>query len=1084
MKRWFNNNVNIFYHHFCKKVDPNDKRHGGELVASVLKAQGVQHIFTLSGGHIAPVLTGAEKLGIRIVDTRHEVTTVFAADASARIAVVTAGPGVTNTITAVKNAQMAESPIILMGGAAAGILKGRGALQDIEQAQLFKTITKKQFIVEKVRDIVPMMKEAFQLAQSGTPGPVYVELPIDILYPYNIIAKEFVSQTSSKTMQGKFVNWYLENYLKNLFAGAWDGELDLKPLPVDIPYPTESDISKAIDLLREAKRPLVILGSQSVLPPVGADNLRKAVEELGIPCYLGGMSRGLLGRNSPINMRQARRDALRDADLVILGGSVADFRLSYGRVFSKKSKIIAINRNKEQLYKNAGIFWQPSLAIQGDPAKFFVQIVDKFRSTNKYNVDTEWVKMLRDRDQEKESKAMQMASGKTDQHLNPLKVLSTLDETFDEKTVLVADGGDFVGSAAYILRPRGPLTWLDPGAFGTLGVGAGFAIGAKLCRPDHDVVVIFGDGSLGYSLAEFDTMVRHNLPIMAVVGNDACWTQIAREQIPMLGSDVSCNLAFCNYENAVEGLGASGIKLDANENDKLKEMFQEAQKRVRDGKPVLVNVLIGKSKFREGSISNAYIGGEWRPSISGKQFDVFNPANNELIGNVTECNRQDAIDAVNAAKEAFRTWSSTTAKERAQLLQKLYQSQMEHSEQLAQLITIEMGKPIREARGEIVYGASFLEWFAEEARRVNGAILQSPWKDKQLTYRREPCGVVGIITPWNFPNAMITRKLAAALAVGCTVVIKPAEDTPYSALALADLAEKVGFPPGVINILPTSRTMTPEIGNYLCDTPDISVISFTGSTEVGKYLLKRGSDTVKRIVMELGGDAPFIVFNSADIAKAVDGLIVAKFRNAGQTCVCANRIFVQDGIHDQFVTELSNRMKNELIIGNGMDDRTTIGPLINDRAIAKVRSHIDDALANGAQLVQGGKKVNPDDDRCYFYEPTLLTGVNESMIISKEETFGPVAAILKFKNEDDVLQMANNCRRGLAGYFYSRNYAQIDRISRRLEVGMVGINDGLLSTCEAPFGGVKESGLGREGSHFGVDEFVNVKYVCLGGLQP
>ncbi|XP_017476855.1 PREDICTED: acetolactate synthase-like protein [Rhagoletis zephyria] len=608
MKRWLNNNVNIFYHHFCKKIDPNDKRHGGDLVASVLKSHGVQHVFTLSGGHVAPVLTGAEKLGIKIIDTRHEVTTVFAADASARlsgvpgVAVVTAGPGVTNTVTAVKNAQMAESPIVLLGGAAAGILKGRGALQDIEQLSIFKTITKKQFIIEKVRDIVPMMKEAFQTAQSGTPGPVYVELPIDILYPYAIISKEFISSTGGKSLQGKLVDWYLNNYLQNLFAGAFDDEHpDLSPLPVDIPYPSEADIGKAIELLTQAKKPLVILGSQSVLPPVGANALRKAVEDLGIPVYLGGMSRGLLGRNSPINMRQARREALRDADLVILGGSVADFRLSYGRVFSKKSKIIAINRSREQLYKNAGVFWQPSVAVQGDPAKFFVEVANKLKGT--FKVDADWVKTLRDRDTEKESKATQMANQPTDRHLNPLKVLQTLENTMDDNTILVADGGDFVGSAAYILRPRGPLSWLDPGAFGTLGVGAGFALGAKLCRPDADVIVVFGDGSLGYSLAEFDTMVRHKLPVMAVVGNDACWTQIAREQLPMLGSDVSCRLAFTNYDKAAEGLGAAGIKLTATENDTLKEKFEEAKSRVRGGQPVLINVLIGKSKFREGSIS-------------------------------------------------------------------------------------------------------------------------------------------------------------------------------------------------------------------------------------------------------------------------------------------------------------------------------------------------------------------------------------------------------------------------------------------------------------------------------------------------
>ena len=384
-------------------------------------------MFTLSGGHIAPVLTGAEKAGIRIVDTRHEVTSVFAADASARmsgvpgVAVVTAGPGVTNTVTAVKNAQMAESPIILLGGAAASILKGRGALQDIEQLSLFKTITKKQFVIDKVRDIVPLMKEAFQVAQSGTPGPVYVELPIDVLYPYPIISKEIVGTAAQgKGFAGKAVGWYLNNYVQNLFAGAFDSEPDLKPLPVDIPYPSDTDVQKAIELITQAKKPLVILGSQSVLPPVGAENLRKSLENLGIPCYLGGMSRGVLGRKSEIQMRQDRRDALKEADLVILGGSVADFRLSYGRVFSKRSKIIAVNRNREQLHKNAGIFWNPSLSVLGDPAKFFVDVSSKLKSG--YKVDPEWVRTLRERDNAKESKAVQMAAQPTEKNLNPLKV--------------------------------------------------------------------------------------------------------------------------------------------------------------------------------------------------------------------------------------------------------------------------------------------------------------------------------------------------------------------------------------------------------------------------------------------------------------------------------------------------------------------------------------------------------------------------------------------------------------------------------------------------------------------------------------
>ena len=606
--RWFNNNVNIFYHYFCGRIDPNDKRHGGELVASVFQSHGVKHLFTLPGGHISPIITASEKLGIRIVDTRHEVTAVFAADASARlsgipgVAIVTAGPGVTNTVTAVKNAQMAESPIIVIGGASASLLKDRGALQDIDQYSLFRSITKKQFMISKVRDIVPLMRKAFQVAQSDTPGPVYVELPIDVLYQYSIVAKEVGSTPPGRSFQSKLVHWYLTNYLQNLFAGAFDRVWDTTPLPIQIPLPSNVEIEKSIQLITQSKKPLIILGSQSVTKASRVDELRKSIESLGIPCYLGGMSRGLLGRNGPLHMRQARREALREADLVILGGSVADFRLSYGRVFPKRANIISVNRNRDQMYKNAGIFWQPTVAVNGDPAEFFYQITRNLGTS--YKVDFEWIQMLKDRDTSKESKTLEMAYQPTDAHLNPLKVLNDLEETLDpEKTILVADGGDFVGSAAYILRPRGPLTWLDPGAFGTLGVGAGFAIGAKLCRPDHNVVVIFGDGSFGYSLIEFDTMVRHKLPIMAVIGNDACWTQIAREQVPMLGSDVACRLAYNDYDEAVKGLGADGYRLTADHHDQLKKVFDEAQQKTRNGTPVVVNVLIGKTKFREGSIS-------------------------------------------------------------------------------------------------------------------------------------------------------------------------------------------------------------------------------------------------------------------------------------------------------------------------------------------------------------------------------------------------------------------------------------------------------------------------------------------------
>ncbi|XP_027195608.2 succinic semialdehyde dehydrogenase [Dermatophagoides pteronyssinus] len=486
--------------------------------------------------------------------------------------------------------------------------------------------------------------------------------------------------------------------------------------------------------------------------------------------------------------------------------------------------------------------------------------------------------------------------------------------------------------------------------------------------------------------------------------------------------------------------------------------------------------------YRQLIFEKAFIDGKFCQSENGEKFNVLNPSNGKLIGNVADCTVNDVKRAVQAAKRSFNDhWSQTLAKDRAQLLKRLFTLQLDNTEPLAQLITAEMGKPIRESRGEIMYGASFLEWFAEEARRIHGEILQSPWPDKRISYRKEPSGTVAIITPWNFPNAMVTRKMAAALAAGCTVVIKPPEDTPFSVLALAALSIKAGFPPGVINIVPVSRKNTQKIGSYLCNASDISVISFTGSTQVGKWLLQNSANTVKRVCLELGGDAPFIVFDSADIDKAVQGCIVSKFRNAGQTCVCANRIFVQDAIHDRFVDSLAKQMQKELIVGDGFDENTTIGPLINGKAMEKVMTHVEDAQSKGAKILIGGHKHEQQGG--YFFQPTLITNAKSDMLIAQEETFGPIAAIFRFKTENDVIRMANDCRRGLAGYFYSQDYAQIERITRRLEVGMIGINDGILSCCEAPFGGIKESGLGREGgTHFGVDEFLNVKYVCHGGM--
>ncbi|CAH1787364.1 unnamed protein product [Owenia fusiformis] len=596
--------LGIIYQLF-HKAEEHSTRHGGELVADVLKAHGVKYVFTLVGGHISPILVACEKLGIRVVDTRHEVTTVFAADAVARlsgtvgVAAVTAGPGLTNTVTAVKNAQMAESPLLLIGGAAATLLKGRGALQDIDQMSLFKPLCKYCATINRVRDIVPTVKKALQMAQSGTPGPVFIEFPIDTLYPYSMVKKEIGMKGSSKGFVQNVIQWYLQNHLNNLFAGAWEPQNN-NPLPVERPMPSDSQIQQCVELVSRAKKPVFVLGSQSTLPPVKVERLKEALESMGIPCFLGGMSRGLLGRNSPIHIRQRRGDALKEADVVILAGSVADFRLGYGRTLSRKSKIIAVNRSYEQLYKNSDMFWKPHIAIQADAGSFIVGLQQGLKG---YTCNKEWPQTLKDRDNVKEKANSEKAQQKTEFHLNPLSVLHKLEDIMDDDSIIVADGGDFVGSAAYILRPRGPLRWLDPGAFGTLGVGGGFALGAKLCRPDTEVWIVYGDGSLGYSVAEFDTFTRHKTPVIALVGNDACWTQIAREQVPMFGTNVACGLEYTDYQDVAIGYGGKGMKLMREDDEKIEEKLKEAQKIAKSGDSVLVNVLIGKTNFREGSIS-------------------------------------------------------------------------------------------------------------------------------------------------------------------------------------------------------------------------------------------------------------------------------------------------------------------------------------------------------------------------------------------------------------------------------------------------------------------------------------------------
>lgn len=476
----------------------------------------------------------------------------------------------------------------------------------------------------------------------------------------------------------------------------------------------------------------------------------------------------------------------------------------------------------------------------------------------------------------------------------------------------------------------------------------------------------------------------------------------------------------------------------------------------------------------------AYINGKWCPSKRGETFQVTNPANGEVICNVSDCSEDDVEEAVRSARAAFADFKNTTAKERSALLHKFYELHLRHMEELAKLMTVENGKPMVESRGEVVYGASFLEWFAAEARRTYGDHVPSPFKGKEILFIRQPIGVAAIITPWNFPNAMITRKIGAALAAGCTCVIKPAPDTPLSALALAQLAEEAGFPPGVVNVLPSSETTTPAVGLRMCEHPDIAALSFTGSSAVGKLLLKQCASTVKKVSLELGGNAPFIVFDSANIEKAVTGALACKFRNTGQTCVSANRILVQDGIHDRFVASLTEAIQQKMKAGDGFEPQTTLGPLINAKAVDKVEHHVADAVKKGGKLVLGGKKHSLGGN---FFEPTVLTNVQRDMLVCQEETFGPVASIIRFKTEQEAVELANSTRVGLAGYFFSENVSQVWRVAKALEVGMVGVNEGLMSCAEGAFGGVKESGLGREGSHYGMDEFMQLKYICFGGLD-
>jgi succinate-semialdehyde dehydrogenase/glutarate-semialdehyde dehydrogenase len=468
-----------------------------------------------------------------------------------------------------------------------------------------------------------------------------------------------------------------------------------------------------------------------------------------------------------------------------------------------------------------------------------------------------------------------------------------------------------------------------------------------------------------------------------------------------------------------------------------------------------------------------FIGGSWVGARSGATFAVDNPSTGEIIGSVPDCGALETDAAIAAAKDAFKSWRKKTADERAALLEAWFDLMIENKDDLACIMTLEQGKPLAEAAGEIAYGASFVKWFAEEARRVYGETIPAAAANGRIIVQKHPIGVVAAITPWNFPNAMITRKAAPALAAGCTIVIKPAEATPFSALALAVLAERAGIPNGVVNIV-TGRPA--EIGAALTRSPIVRKLTFTGSTRVGKMLMEQCAATVKRVGLELGGNAPFLIFDDADIDAAVTGVMMSKFRNGGQTCVCANRIFVQQGIYEAFAEKLAAATA-KLVVGDGFVADTTIGPMINQAAIDKIQQHVDDAVSHGAKVIAGGKLRAG-----LFYEPTVLTGATADMRIANEETFGPVAPLFRFSEEDEAIGMANDTPFGLASYLYTRDIGRAFRVGEALEFGMVGINAGSVSTTAAPFGGIKESGLGREGSHHGLEEFLELKTLHLGGI--
>ena len=573
----------------------SDLQHIGLDIGSFFKQKNISSVFTLCGGHISPILVGCEKEKIDIIQVRDEVSAVFAADAVSRltdsvgVAIVTAGPGVTNTITAIKNAQMAQSPVLLIGGAAATLLKGRGSLQDIDQISLLKTYVKSAVSVKKTRDVVPTLANALNTAISGVPGPVFVELPIDLLYPEEDIRKEFINQLPKNGYVGKIAHWYVNRHLNDLFSSK---KSSIKIKPVKEFKLDQRKIDKAALAIVKAKKPVFLLGNQVTQNKEFLSMCLKSLDKLSAPVYTSGMARGCFGSSDKYFFRHNRKHALKNADVVVTLGVPLDFRLGYGFSINKYATLISINKSKEDLNKNR----KPDIGLHADPSRIMHEIGKIINPPS----CQDWIEELIKHEEARENEIQQFSECKTD-FVNPVYLCKTIDQLIDEQSILIADGGDFVGTASYTIRPRNPLGWLDPGPFGTLGVGGGFAIGAKSSFPEKEVWVFYGDGASAYSLAEFDTLCRHKLPVIAIIGNDASWQQIAREQKQMLGSNIGTELTFNAYEKVVEGYGGKGYYVDNHES--LYETLKQAKDDAKLGFPVLVNVKLSKSDFRKGSIS-------------------------------------------------------------------------------------------------------------------------------------------------------------------------------------------------------------------------------------------------------------------------------------------------------------------------------------------------------------------------------------------------------------------------------------------------------------------------------------------------